>query len=60
MKLKHIWIVFNKELKDIVRDKKTLFSSILAPIIIIPILMTIVGGSTQKMTQEMYEDITVA
>lgn len=58
--LKHIWIVFKKELKDILRDRKTLFSSIVIPVLIIPVLMLIVGGSTQKMTQEMYEDITVA
>lgn len=60
MNLKHVWIVFKKEVKDIIRDRKTLFSSIFAPIIIMPILFLIVGGSTEKMSKEMTENITVA
>ena len=36
MKWKHIMTVFKKELKDIVRDRKTLFSSIVVPIFLMP------------------------
>ncbi len=60
MNLKHIWIVFKKELIDIIRDRKTVLTSILAPLLIMPILFLIVGGSTEQMTKEMSENITVA
>ncbi len=56
----HTWIVFKKELLDIVRDRKTLFSSILLPIILMPVLMLLLGSGTKKLTKEMTENITVA
>lgn len=60
MNWKHVLIVFKKEIKDIIRDRKTLFSSILLPIILMPILFLIIGGSTEKMSEEMTTHITVA
>ena len=60
MNWKHILIVFKKELKDIVRDRKTLLTSIAVPIIIMPILFLLVGGGTEKFTKEMTENITIA
>ena len=39
MRLSIIRAVFSKEVKDIVRDKKTLFSMIILPILLYPILM---------------------
>ena len=60
MKMKHTWIVFNKEVLDIARDKKTLFSNILLPIILMPVLMLLLGSGTRKFQKEMTENITVA
>ncbi len=60
MKWKHIMIVFKKEVKDIVRDRKTLFSSIIVPIFLMPILFLLVGRGTAKMSEEMTTNITVA
>ncbi len=60
MKRRFEWIVFKKEVIDILRDKKTIFSSIVLPIILMPVLMLLIGGGTQKMTKEMTENITVA
>jgi len=60
MKWKHIMTVFKKELKDIVRDRKTLFSSIVVPIFLMPVIFLLVGGSTAKMSEEMTTNITVA
>ena len=43
MKLRHVWIVFKKEVKDIIRDKKTIITSILVPMILIPLMNILVG-----------------
>jgi sodium transport system permease protein len=60
MKWKHIMTVFKKELKDIVRDRKTLFSSIVVPIFLMPVIFLLVGGGTARMSEEMTTNITVA
>jgi len=60
MNWKHVMIVFKKELKDIVRDRKTLFTSIILPIFLMPLLFLLIGGGTEKMSEEMTTDITVA
>jgi len=60
MNWKHIMIVFKKELKDIIRDRKTLFSSIILPIFLMPVIFLIVGGGTERMNEEMTTHITVA
>ena len=60
MRKNHTWTVFKKEVIDIARDKKTLFSNILLPIILMPVLMIVLGSGTRKFTQEMTENITVA
>lgn len=60
MNWKHVWIVFKKELTDIIRDRKTILTSVLAPLLLMPMLFLIVGNSTEKMTKEMTENITIA
>lgn len=60
MKLKHIWIVFLKEVKDIVRDKKTILTSIIVPMVLIPLLSILAGGSVQNMQKDIVENVTVA
>lgn len=60
MNFKHVWIVFKKEVKDIARDKKTLITSLLVPIILMPLLFFVMSGSIDKMTKDINENITVA
>lgn len=36
MKFKHIKIVYKKELKDLLRDKKTVFSTFILPLVLFP------------------------
>lgn len=60
MNFKHIMIVFKKEVKDIIRDKKTIITSMLVPMIIMPVLLMIVGGGAEKLTKDINENITIA
>ena len=60
MNWKHVWIVFQKEVKDIARDKRTLITNLLIPIILMPLLFTILGGGMQQMEKDINENITVA
>ncbi len=60
MSWKHVWIVFKKEVKDMIRDKRTLISNILIPIILMPLLFTLMGGGIEKMEKDITENITVA
>ncbi len=45
---KYTWIVLKKELTDIFRDKKTIITSILIPILVFPILAFVIGSSTDQ------------
>lgn len=47
-----MWLVYKKELLEILRDKKTLIFSILLPTIIFPVLFFGVGKFTQSKTEE--------
>ena len=60
MNLKHIWIVFSKEVKDIVRDRKTIITSIAVPMVIIPLLSMLAGGSVQNMQNDIEQNVTIA
>jgi ABC-type Na+ efflux pump, permease component len=60
MSLKHILIVFKKEMKDIIRDRRTLFTSILLPMILIPGLNMIVGGGAKNFQKDLTQNITIA
>lgn len=59
MKFKHVWIVFKKEVKDLTRDKRTIISSILIPMLIIPLINIIMGGSAEKFTKGLNENVTI-
>jgi sodium transport system permease protein len=60
MKLKHILIVFKKEVMDIMRDRRTLITSILLPMILIPVINIFMGGSIQKLEQKFNENVSIA
>ena len=44
--MKTIWVIFKKEIKELFRDRKSLFMMIGFPILILPILLT--GSETGK------------
>jgi sodium transport system permease protein len=55
MKLRNIWIVYRKELRDSLRDRRTLIAMIVVPIVVMPllsigitVLMAKVFGEAQK------------
>ena len=54
------WIVFKKELMDLFRDRKTLISSILVPIIIFPLLFFVMGNSMESMSKKVEENLKIA
>lgn len=59
MSFRHVWIVFKKEVRDIARDKRTLITNLLIPIILMPLLFTFLGGGMEKMEEDI-ENITIA
>ncbi len=60
MKAKYVWIVLKKEVKDIIRDKKTVITSIAIPMVIIPLLNILVGGGMQDFQKGINENVTIA
>lgn len=53
--MKHVLIVFKKEIIDMFRDKKTIISSILIPIIIFPLIYGFMGSSQKKVENDAEE-----
>lgn len=60
MNFKHVLIVFKKEVKDIARDKRTLITNLVVPIILMPLLFWVVSGSIKDMEDDISDNITVA
>ncbi|KGG80106.1 hypothetical protein Y919_08030 [Caloranaerobacter azorensis H53214] len=58
--LKYIWIVFKKEMKDTFRDRKTIFTSIIIPILIFPILSLALGSGASEIIEEGAKPIDIA
>lgn len=59
MSFKHVWIVFKKEVKDMIRDKRTLITNLVIPIVLMPLLFYFMGGGMEKMEQDI-ENITIS
>ncbi len=60
MRLKHVMIVFKKEVKDLIRDRRTIISSILLPMLLIPLLNIVMGGSMQNFEKDINENVIIA
>lgn len=60
MNFKYAMIVLKKELKDTFRDKKTIFSSIIIPILIFPIMAFALGFGTSEMLNDDQKPIDIA
>ncbi len=59
MKIKHVFLVFRKEIKDIFRDRRTWVASILIPLLILPLLFFLMGRGISKMEKGLQDDIAV-
>lgn len=60
MKLKHIVVVLKKEMKDMVRDKRTIITTILIPMILIPVLYYFMGSSSEQLDKDITENLSIA
>ncbi len=59
MNLQGILVVYFKELRDILRDRRTLFSMILLPILIFPLLMIGSGAFMKHQVEKIQEKTSV-
>jgi sodium transport system permease protein len=55
-----MWIVLKKEIKDTFRDRKTIFTSIIIPILIFPILSLAIGSGTSDFINETEKPVDIA
>lgn len=60
MKPNYAWIVFKKEIIDIIRDKKTMFTSILIPLLVFPIIALALGSGMSDLIEEQSQPVPVA
>lgn len=60
MKKNGMLTVFKKELKDMLRDRKTLVSSIIIPLLIFPIMFGLMGKGMEKSTKQVTENLKIA
>lgn len=56
----YTWIVFKKELTDTFRDRKTIITSILIPILIFPIITFVMGVAMQGFFDDVESHIPIA
>lgn len=57
MKLAGMFVVYRKELRDLLRDRRTIISMIVVPVLVIPLLMLGIGGISVKMVKKAAEEI---
>ena len=60
MNLRHMWIVFRKEAKDLARDRRTLVSSLLIPLIMYPVLFGLMSMGMDKLDRDIQQNVTIA
>lgn len=52
-----ILVVYFKELRDLMRDRRTIISMIVVPVLVIPLLMLGIGGLSVKLVQKAAEEV---
>jgi sodium transport system permease protein len=52
MNLRNVLIVFRKEVRDMLRDKRTLRSMVIIPVIAFPLLFSLIGWAAAKFSSE--------
>jgi len=50
-------VVYFKELRDLLRDRRTIISMVVVPVLVIPVLMLAIGGISYKMVKKARADI---
>ena len=53
--MKNIFIIFQKEVKDLLREKRTLITSIAIPLLVFPIMFTVMGKVMSKQIKKEQE-----
>ncbi|MGL5614647.1 MAG: ABC transporter permease [Sarcina sp.] len=54
------WVVFKKEMTDLIRDRKTFLSAVLLPLILIPAIMFIMGTAINSNQQDVNSKLNIA
>lgn len=60
MNFKHVWIVFKKEMKDSFRDKKSVFSNIFLPLLLIPLMYYCMNFFMKSSSKEVEENMKIS
>lgn len=55
-----VWVIFQKEWVDLIRDKRTWISALLIPIVVVPLLFLLIGYSMSKVEEQAREYIPFA
>lgn len=50
-------VVYFKELRDLLRDRRTILSMVVVPVLVIPVLMLAIGGISYKMIKKAQADV---
>ena len=59
MTYKNAMIVFKKELKDFFRDKRTIITTVLVPLLMFPLLYSVIGGQISSTTDQLSKSVTI-
>lgn len=57
MKVRNVGVVYRKELRDLLRDRRTIISMIVVPVFVIPVLMLFFGGISARMIKKASEEV---
>lgn len=52
-----VFTVYRKELKDILRDRRTIISMLVIPMVVMPMIMLLFGGVSAKLVQSALEQV---
>ncbi|GEM_PF-133865 len=59
MTYRNAMIVFKKELKDFFRDKRTIITTIIVPLLMFPLIYSVLGGQISSATEKLSSSITI-
>lgn len=54
------WIVFKKEMTDLIRDRKAFITAVVLPLVLIPAIMCIMGSAIMKNQQDVTSKLNIA
>ncbi len=56
MNLKIVSVIFRKELKDTLRDKRSFFISVIFPVILFPLIFSVLDVNIQKANSKIKDN----